>query len=145
MSDEKGASRRELLLDAAIGGATACVGVLATYPAVHSLTPPTASRSDRGVVGRRTDFTPGTASTRAIGARLVVVVSTMDGTLRAFDARCTHLGCTVGFDSSTREIACACHGGRFALDGAVLAGPAPSALRALALELVGDEVVVVDP
>jgi nitrite reductase/ring-hydroxylating ferredoxin subunit len=35
--------------------------------------------------------------------------------------RCTHLGCPLRLVG--REWRCGCHGGRFALDGAVLAGP----------------------
>lgn len=144
MSDEQGPSRRDAMLDAAIGATAACVGVMAAWPAVRSLTPSRSVSSSRAVVGTRAEFAPGTASTRALGGRAVVVVSSVDGTLRAFDARCSHLGCTVGFDAEAREIACACHGGRFALDGRVLAGPPPAPLRALRIEVVGDEVVVED-
>lgn len=146
MSDEQGggASRREALLDAAIAATAVCAGAVVAWPAVRSLTPPPSGSARRGAVGRRDEFAPGTASVRALDDRAVLVVAGADGTLRAFDARCTHLGCAVGFDRATREIACGCHGGRFALDGRVLAGPPPSPLRALRVELVGDDVVVQD-
>lgn len=146
MSDEQGngASRREALLDAAIAVTAACAGGMVAWPAVRSLTPPSRGGARRGVVGRRDEFAPGTASVRALNDRAVLVVATPDGTLRAFDARCTHLGCAVAFDRATRELACGCHGGRFALDGQVLAGPPPSPLRALRVEQVGDDVVVED-
>lgn len=147
MSDEQGggASRRDALLNTAIGATAACAGALVAWPAVRSLTPPARGGARRGVVGRRDEFAPGTATVRALDARAVVVVASLDGALRAFDARCTHLGCAVGFDRATRELACGCHGGRFALDGSVLAGPPPSPLRALRVEQVGDDVVVEDP
>lgn len=144
MSDEPGPNRREALLDAAIATTAACVGAMAAWPAVRSLSPAPGAREGRGVVGARREFAPGTAVTRAVGALPVLVTVSADGVLRAFDARCTHLGCAVGFDPAAREIACACHGGRFALDGRVLAGPPPAPLRALRVDVVGDDVLVED-
>lgn len=144
MSDDRSGpvTRREALLDGAIAVTAVCAGGALAWPALRSLTPPAAGVGRRGVVGRAGDFPPGTATVRALEERAVLVVADADGALRAFDARCTHLGCVVGFDAATREVACGCHGGRFALDGRVLAGPAPSPLRPLALEVLGDDVVV---
>lgn len=147
MSDEhlKRPGRREALLDAAIAVTGACAAGVVAWPAARALSTPATAGGRRGAVGRRDEFAPGTASARALGDRAVLVVATLEGTLRAFDARCTHLGCAVGFDAAAREIACGCHGGRFALDGRVLAGPPPSPLRALRVEVLGDDVVVEDP
>lgn len=146
MNDEHGGGpgRREVLLDAAIVVTGACSGAVVAWPAVRSLTPPPSAGARRGTVGRREEFVPGTATVKSLDEGAVVVVAATDGSLRAFDARCTHLGCSVGFDRARREIACGCHGGRFALDGRVLAGPPPSPLRALRVEVVGDDVVVED-
>jgi Rieske Fe-S protein len=47
-----------------------------------------------------------------------------DGTLRAVSLRCTHLGCLLRFNAAERSWDCPCHGSRFAVDGAVLEGPA---------------------
>jgi len=49
--------------------------------------------------------------------------------LVALSARCTHAGCTVRPDA--KGFACPCHGGRFALDGAPLAGPVSRPLERL--------------
>ena len=50
----------------------------------------------------------------------------------AFDLTCTHLGCTV--KATEQGFSCPCHGSRFGREGAVLKGPAPRALKRLALE-----------
>jgi glycine/D-amino acid oxidase-like deaminating enzyme/nitrite reductase/ring-hydroxylating ferredoxin subunit len=51
------------------------------------------------------------------------------GTLHAVSARCTHMGCSVRFNDAERSWDCPCHGSRFALDGAVLQGPAVEPLE----------------
>ncbi len=66
-----------------------------------------------------------------------VVVTRAEGTVRAFSARCTHLGCRI--DRSTGdELVCPCHGSRFHLDGSVAAGPAIRPLVPLEHEIDPD-------
>ena len=43
---------------------------------------------------------------------------------KALSARCTHLGCTVNYDSVSRRFRCPCHGSTFALSGRWVSGPA---------------------
>lgn len=52
-----------------------------------------------------------------------------DGTPHEVSPSCTHMGCLVAFNRAEREWECPCHGSRFALDGAVLQGPATLPLR----------------
>jgi len=47
---------------------------------------------------------------------------------RALSSVCTHLGCVTRYEPGKNIIACPCHGSRYALDGEVLAGPAPRPL-----------------
>jgi nitrite reductase/ring-hydroxylating ferredoxin subunit len=73
--------------------------------------------------------------------RPIAVFRDADG-VYAVSTVCTHLGCIVkaeggGFD-------CPCHGSRFALDGAVVKGPAPKALPWLSVSAVSGDVFVVD-
>lgn len=57
---------------------------------------------------------------------LVIRVSATE--YRAFTSRCTHQACTVSRWDGIR-LTCPCHGSQFSATGAVVAGPAPSALR----------------
>jgi len=56
------------------------------------------------------------------------VVKTADGKVVAFAPACTHLGCAYHWDTEKLKFLCPCHGSVFALDGSVLAGPAPRPL-----------------
>lgn len=55
---------------------------------------------------------------------------------------CTHLGCTVRWNGDAGEFQCPCHGGRFAPDGAVIAGPPPAPLRSLRAQVRDGEIFV---
>jgi len=52
-----------------------------------------------------------------------------DGGRHSVSSTCTHMGCLVSFNDVERAWECPCHGSRFALDGAVLQGPATQPLR----------------
>jgi thiosulfate dehydrogenase (quinone) large subunit len=58
-----------------------------------------------------------------------------DGSVVAFDAICTHQGCTVQYDQPSGLLYCPCHGAVFdpTHNADVLQGPAPVALTALPL------------
>jgi len=59
----------------------------------------------------------------------------LDGTFVAFDAICTHEGCTVEWNAADAVIICPCHGAAFdaAHHAAVLAGPTNQPLAPLPL------------
>ena len=59
-----------------------------------------------------------------------IVVTRSEGTVRAFSARCSHLGCHI--DRVEGDVlVCPCHGSRFRLDGSVATGPAVRPLAPL--------------
>jgi Rieske Fe-S protein len=117
------------------------------------------------VVGRRSDAagarTPGTAANGygasvSTGRRLadlsklpagsglvlaqdnIVLIRASSGSVHAFSATCTHQGCTVTAISGG-TIDCPCHGSRFDVrTGAVVAGPAPRPLPAVAVSVHDD-------
>lgn len=52
-----------------------------------------------------------------------------EGELHLMSARCTHLGCVVGWDPTEESFECPCHGSRFSPTGELLSGPATKPLR----------------
>jgi len=77
------------------------------------------------------------------GAARIVVFEDSTQQLRALSAKCTHEGCTVQYVPGESVIWCACHNGRFDLDGRVLAGPPPRTLEKYSCTRESDGSVVV--
>ena len=131
-------TRRSLL--AAITGATASVGALATTCAWAAALVP------------RMRYEPSTVRRLGAPARFPegitflrdeqVFVLRDEDRYRAVSAVCTHLGCTV--DRTAEGFRCPCHGSAFDEGGAVLGGPAPRPLPWRPLSLAADGTLVVD-
>lgn len=66
-----------------------------------------------------------------------MLIRLADGSVVAFDAICTHQGCTVEYDQPSGLLACPCHGAVFdpTHNADVLQGPARVALAALPIEV----------
>jgi nitrite reductase/ring-hydroxylating ferredoxin subunit len=65
------------------------------------------------------------------------LVRAADGTVTAFDPRCTHAACRYKWAADVVRFNCNCHGGEFALDGTVLAGPPPRPLNRFPVHISG--------
>lgn len=71
----------------------------------------------------------------------IVVTQPETGTFKAFTAVCTHSGCLVN-SVADGVISCPCHGSQFSIDdGSVVAGPAPTPLAEVDVQLKGGNVV----
>lgn len=136
---------RRALLDLALTATAGSLGALALLPAIRFATPPHAPEiGAAGVVaGRRDQFPERTARLVMFDGDPVVVVALAGGEIRAFGARCTHLGCIVQYSRTSEQLECPCHGGRYAVDGRPVAGPPPSPLREYTVQVHGGDVVVV--
>jgi glycine/D-amino acid oxidase-like deaminating enzyme/nitrite reductase/ring-hydroxylating ferredoxin subunit len=77
-----------------------------------------------GDVASVDDLGPGAAAVVRTGLSKTAAYRDEDGVLHAVSARCTHLGCIVGWNAAERSWDCPCHGSRFGVDGEVLQGPA---------------------
>ena len=71
-----------------------------------------------------------------------VIFRDEDGSFRAFSLVCTHLACTVVWNSEKKEFTCPCHDGFFDAEGKVLSGPPPAPLERWKVDVRGDKVVV---
>ncbi|MEN8653136.1 Rieske (2Fe-2S) protein [Streptomyces sp. 21So2-11] len=80
---------------------------------------------------------------RVFGAEKVVVTQPAAGTFKAFSAVCTHQGCLVKtVEGGT--INCPCHGSKFRVaDASVAGGPAPKPLAARRIAVESDSIRLV--
>jgi Rieske Fe-S protein len=59
-----------------------------------------------------------------------LLIRTPEGEIKAFNAICTHLDCTVEYRAEKHDIFCNCHNGVYDLNGRNVAGPPPRPLEA---------------
>ncbi len=77
----------------------------------------------------------------SVDGRRVLVAQPTAGTVVAFEARCTHQGCTVR--ATDEGLVCPCHGSVFALaDGSAVHGPATEPLAPVGVAVRGTDVVL---
>jgi Rieske Fe-S protein len=81
-------------------------------------------------------------ATDIVERRMVYIVRSGDGTVRALDSTCTHLGCRTRFNPESGLIECPCHGGVYDPRGNVVSGPPPSPLRTLPARVDNDKIFV---
>ena len=64
-----------------------------------------------------------------------------DGTVSAFNAKCTHLGCTVDYKPGIKEYVCPCHDSSFSLEGERTNEIPPRNMDTLEVEVRNDDEV----
>lgn len=72
---------------------------------------------------------PGTGGVVEVDGQAVGAYRDASDNVHAVSLTCTHLGCTLRWNAAEVSWDCPCHGSRFAVDGAVLDGPAVRPLR----------------
>jgi Rieske Fe-S protein len=130
----------DLILGAGVVGSL----VSFLYPVLKFVLPPAiAEAMDQTVVAAKVgELAPNTGKIFKFGRRPGLLINTPSGELRAFDAICTHLNCTVQYRSDFGQIWCACHNGLYDTSGKNISGPPPRPLEAFAVSIRGDDIVV---
>jgi menaquinol-cytochrome c reductase iron-sulfur subunit len=77
----------------------------------------------------------------AVDQQVVFLVKS-DAGVRAMSSTCTHLGCRVSYDATTKLLRCPCHGGVFTPQGTVVSGPPPRPLTELSTRVEDNRVFV---
>ena len=147
-SNSMATPRRRDLLQWGIGAAAASYTVALGYPVYRYLATPavksrlegevsTVTIPDKDIPGK------GTALMFLFGGRPAMLIHHEDDRWVAFDAVCSHLGCTVGFQPQNHRIYCPCHGGTYDMNtGEVVAGPPPRALKPYHVEVKDGHIVI---
>ncbi len=138
---EKAVSRRDFLkvIWAVFGG----LAVLEVSGAFVAYLQPRLAEGEFGSVitaGAVDDF-PANSITHVSNGRFYII-RLPDGGFLAIYHRCTHLGCTVPWDSTARKFICPCHNSQFDQQGNVENPPAPRALDLFPVSIEDGQVKV---
>lgn len=136
--------KRRNFINVFLGGSLGATIIAFLYPVISYILP---SKQTEAVIKKITaakvgELAPNTYKIFKFGTSPGILINTPDGELRAFSAICTHLTCTVIFESDTGTILCPCHNGRFDLSGNVVSGPPPSPLEFYNVEISGEDIIV---
>lgn len=136
-------SKRDFLKYVLGGGLIAWLGAI-LYPVFAYMKPPKQAEVEvtSVKVGKLNDIPKESGQIVKFGSKPVILIRTAAGDLRAFSATCTHLDCTVQFRKDMGLIWCACHNGRYDLNGRNVAGPPPRPLNPYRVVMQGDEVFI---
>ena len=135
---------RRNFIDFFLGGSLLGTFFAFLYPVIRYVLP---AKQTEAVVKKVTaakvgELAPNTSKIFKFGSSPGILINTQDGELRAFSAICTHLTCSVIYESDTETLLCPCHNGRFDLSGNVVSGPPPSPLESYIVEISGEDIVV---
>src|SRR4051794_14042869 len=115
------------MLGTSVGATVAAI----IYPIIQFLNPPDIAEAPENNVtaGTIAELKPNTGKIFKFGSRPGLLIRTASGELRAFNAICTHLNCTVQYRDDLQHIWCACHNGHYDVNGNNLSGPPPRPLE----------------
>lgn len=127
-----------------LGGSLAGTIISFLYPVIRYLIPPKQAQTgvNSVVAAKVGELVPNSSKLFRFGNTAGILINSINGELRAFNALCTHLTCNVAYESETGSLICPCHNGRFDLSGNVISGPPPAPLESFAVEISGDEIIV---
>jgi len=127
-----------------LSGSVLALGGSVLYPIWAYLKPPKQGEVEVSSVsaGKLKDIEKESGKIVKFGSKPVILIRTASGELKAFSATCTHLDCTVQFRKDYGLIWCACHNGKYDLNGRNVSGPPPRPLDELRVVVQGEEVLI---
>ena len=135
--------RRDFLRYILGGGLLAWI-VSILYPIFAYLKPPKQGEVEVSTVkaGTLNAIEKDSGTIVRFGSKPVILIRTASGEIRAFSATCTHLDCTVQYRRDMGVVWCACHNGKYNLNGQNISGPPPRPLDEYRVVVQGEEVFV---
>jgi cytochrome b6-f complex iron-sulfur subunit len=139
-------SRRAFVAVTAAAGA--CYAAALGYPIYRYLASPVETAASQSAVTeillKDAQKLPENAALMfKFGSTPAMLIHHKTGEWVAFDAVCTHLGCTVEYQSDLNRIHCACHGGVYdSFTGQNVSGPPPRPLKRYKILMHDDGVLV---
>ena len=135
---------RRNFLTVLLGGAATASLASVVYPISEYLIPPPERTPDVSEVQvcKVGELGLNDSKVFQFGERAGILIKTPTGELKAFDATCTHLACTVQYRPEKADIWCACHTGVFDLEGKNVSGPPPRPLTPFKVTLQNGEITV---
>jgi Rieske Fe-S protein len=114
------------------------------YPIYSYLNPPKAPEVDVSnlEIAKVSEVPDNSSKMFKMGNKPGILIRTPDGQFKAFSAVCTHLDCTVQYKPDEKLIWCACHNGKYDLNGKNISGPPPAPLTPYKVTVQKDEIFV---
>lgn len=127
-----------------LGGSTFAWLASVLYPILAYMKPPVQGEVEVSSVkaGKLNEIEKDSGMIVKFGTKPVILVRTANDELRAFSATCTHLDCTVQFKKEMGLIWCACHNGKYDVNGRNISGPPPRPLDEYRVVIQGDEIFI---
>jgi cytochrome b6-f complex iron-sulfur subunit len=114
------------------------------YPVAAFLKPPKQREVEVSSVsaGITDDFKTGDSKIIRFGKKPIIIIKDEEDNFKAFSATCTHLDCTVQYKKEEKIIWCACHNGKYDMQGRNIEGPPPRPLDKYMIKIKNNEIFV---
>jgi Rieske Fe-S protein len=141
--DPEQQSKRNFLKILLSGGILALIGSI-VYPIFSYLKPPKQNEVEVSSIKACTKSEIEKESGKIVkfGSKPAILVQTAEGNYVAFIATCTHLDCTVQYRKDLELIWCACHNGKYDINGRNISGPPPRPLEELRVLVQGEDIFI---
>jgi len=136
--------KRRGFLSWLLGSMATAVGAAIVFPIVRFLVPPDVpeAASLTANAGPESSLRANSGKIVPLGSVPALLIRTPTGELRAFEAECTHLSCTVQYRDDLQQIWCACHNGLYDLTGGNISGPPPRPLRPYDVAVTDGDIII---